>query len=54
MSIIIDTNERNEKGTSVAKKLKKQGLIPVVIYNKGGNINLSIDARQFLFEYNFL
>ena len=51
MSITINTKIRNEIGTSCAKKLKKQGLIPAVIYNKDGNINLSIDAHQFLFEY---
>ena len=51
MSITINTKIRNEIGTSSAKKLKKQGLIPAVIYNKDGNINLSIDAYQFLFEY---
>ncbi len=51
MSITINANARNEIGTSSAKKLKKQGLIPAVIYNKDGNINLSIDTHQFLSEY---
>jgi large subunit ribosomal protein L25 len=51
MSITLNTNLRNEIGTSSAKKLKKQGLIPAVIYNKEGNINLSINAYEFLLEY---
>ena len=45
MSIIIDTNERNEKGTSVAKKLKKQGLIPVVIYNNNSFISPKLEMK---------
>ncbi|NBR95470.1 MAG: 50S ribosomal protein L25/general stress protein Ctc [Proteobacteria bacterium] len=51
MSITINANLRNEIGKSFAKKLKKQGLIPAIIYNKDGNINLSIDSHQFLSEY---
>jgi large subunit ribosomal protein L25 len=52
MSITINGFARTEVGTASAKKLRKQGLIPAIIYNKEGNINLSINAREFLFEYS--
>ena len=50
-SIVLKAEKREVLGTSEARKIKGAGKIPAVIYSKNGNINLSIDAKEFEFEY---
>lgn len=49
--IVLKAEKREVLGTSEARKIKRAGKIPAVIYAKDGNINLNIDAKEFEFEY---
>ena len=51
MSIALKANVRYQIGTKGARIIKNQGLIPAVIYNKNGNINLTLDVKEFETEY---
>ncbi|MFM7621273.1 MAG: 50S ribosomal protein L25/general stress protein Ctc [Alphaproteobacteria bacterium] len=51
MSIAFKGEKREELGTASARKIKKQGRIPAVIYKDKGNINLSLDGREFEMQY---
>ncbi len=51
MSITLKAEKREQLGTASSRKLKNAGRIPAVIYAKGGNINLSLDVREFEAEY---
>lgn len=52
MSILLNAEIRSELGTLASKKIKRQGLIPAVIYSKSGNINISINSRDFSLQFN--
>lgn len=51
MSIAFKAEKREELGTASARKIKKQGRIPAVIYKEKGNINISLDGREFEMQY---
>jgi len=51
MSITLKAEKREQLGTAASRKLKNAGRIPAVIYAKNGNINLSLDTRDFETEY---
>ena len=51
MSIALKAQKRDKIGTSNARRIKNQGLIPAVIYDQKGNINFSIDVKEFETEY---
>ena len=51
MSITLKAEKREKFGTSESRRIKNAGRIPAVIYAAGGNINLSLDAREFEAEY---
>lgn len=51
MSVVLKAEKREKLGTLSAKKIRKEGLIPAVIYSKEGNINLSLDGKEFEHEY---
>ena len=39
MSIALKAHKRDQIGTANARRIKNQGLIPAVIYDKKGNVN---------------
>jgi len=51
MSVVLKAEKRENLGSSAARKIKREGRIPAVIYAKDGNVNLSIDTREFEHEY---
>ncbi len=51
MSVVLKAEKRELLGTSAARKMKREGNIPAVIYSKDGNINLSLNAKEFEHEY---
>lgn len=51
MSITLKAEKREKFGTSESRRIKNAGRIPAVIYAAGGNINLSLDARELEAEY---
>ena len=50
-SLVLKAEKREKLGSLEAKKIKRTGRIPAVIYSKNGNINLTIDAKEFEHEY---
>ncbi len=50
-NIVLKAEKREKLGSLEAKKIKKAGKIPAVIYSKNGNVNLSIDSKEFEHEY---
>lgn len=51
MSVVLKAEKREALGSSASKKIKRLGRIPAVIYSKNGNVNLSLDTREFEQEY---
>lgn len=51
MSIVLKAEVREQVGSLASKKIKRQGLIPAVIYSKEKNINISLDSREFEQQY---
>lgn len=51
MSVVLKAEKREKLGSLQTKKIRKAGLIPAVIYAKDGNVNLSINAKEFEHEY---
>lgn len=50
--IKLNGSVRTELGTASSNRLRKQGKIPCVIYNeKGDNIYLAVEAKEFIKEY---
>lgn len=47
MSISLKAENREQLGTLASRKIKRQGLIPAIIYSKKGNINLALNSREF-------
>ena len=47
MSIVLKAEVRERVGSLASKKIKRQGLIPAVIYSKEKNINISLNSRDF-------
>lgn len=51
MSILLKAEKREKFGTSEARRIKNLNRIPAVIYCKTGNLNFSLDAKEFEREY---
>ena len=51
MSVVLKAEKREKLGSLEAKKIKRLGRIPAVIYSKNGNINFSVDVKEFEHEY---
>lgn len=51
MSVVLKAEKREKLGSLQTKKIKRAGMIPAVIYSKDGNINLSLNAKEFEHEY---
>ena len=47
MSIVLKAEVREQVGSLASKKIKRQGLIPAVIYSKEKNINITLNSRDF-------
>ncbi len=51
MSIVLKAEIREQVGSLASKKIKRQGLIPAVIYSKEKNINICLNSRDFEQQY---
>ncbi len=51
MSVVLKAEAREKLGSLETKKIKRLGRIPAVIYSSKGNINLSVDVKEFEHEY---
>ena len=51
MSISLKAEKREQLGSATAKKIRRAGQIPAVIYSKNGNVNLTVPAKEFEQEY---
>lgn len=51
MSIALKAEKREKLGSSEARKIRRAGRIPAIIYSTNGNVNFSIDAKEFGNEY---
>lgn len=51
MSVVLKAEKRENLGTSASRKIKRAGRIPAVIYAAEGNVNLSLDVKEFEHEY---
>jgi len=51
MSIVLKAEVREQVGSLASKKIKREGLIPAVIYSKEKNINISLNSRDFEQQY---
>lgn len=52
MLAVIKAEKREKFGSSEAKKIKRNGYIPAIIYSKDGhNININVNGREFEKEY---
>lgn len=51
MSIALKAEKRENLGRLATKKIKKSGSIPAIIYSKKGNINISLNLKEFENEY---
>ena len=47
MSIVLKAEVREQTGSLASKKIKREGLIPAVIYSKEKNINITLNSRDF-------
>lgn len=51
MSVVFKAEKREKLGSSATRRIKREGRIPAVIYSKNGNVNLSLDTKEFETEY---
>ena len=47
MSVSLKAQKREQTGSLATKKIKREGLIPAIIYGEKSNINLSVDTKEF-------
>jgi len=52
MSVVLKAEKREKVGSAEAKKIKRAGGLPAVVYSKSGNLNLNINAEEFEHEYD--
>ncbi len=50
-TIVLKAEKREKLGSLEAKKIRKAGKIPAIIYSDKGNVNLTIDTKEFEHEY---
>ena len=50
-SFQLKAEKREKFGSLEARKIKKAGKLPAVIYSKNGNINVAFDKREFEIEF---
>lgn len=46
-NIVFNAKKRGGTGTANARRLRKTGLLPGVIYGQTGSVNVELDAREF-------
>jgi large subunit ribosomal protein L25 len=51
MSISLKAEKREQTGSAAAKKIKRSGQLPAIIYSKKGNVNVSLSSHEFEREY---
>lgn len=51
MSISLKAEKREQTGSAAAKKIKRSGQIPAIIYSKNGNLNITVSSHDFEREY---
>lgn len=51
-SFQLKAEKREKLGSLEARRIKNAGRIPAVIYSKNGNINISVDKREFEIEFS--
>ena len=51
-SFQLKAEKREKLGSLEARRIKLAGKIPAVIYSKNGNINVSLDKREFEIEFS--
>lgn len=51
MSVLFKAEKREKTGSAAAKKIKRSGYVPAVIYSDSGNVNLSLNGKEFEREY---
>lgn len=50
-SFQLKAEKREKLGSLEARRIKKAGKIPAVIYSKNGNLNITLDRREFEQEF---
>jgi large subunit ribosomal protein L25 len=50
-NFILNAQKREILGKREARRIKTVGKIPAIIYSKNGNINISVDGKEFNHEY---
>ncbi len=50
-SFQLKAQKREKLGSLEARRIKNSGRIPAVIYSKNGNINISLDKKEFEIEF---
>ncbi len=50
-SFQLKAQKREKLGSLEARRIKNSGQIPAVIFSKNGNVNITIDTREFETEY---
>lgn len=48
---VIKAEKREKAGSAEARRVRAKGYIPAIIYLKDGNVNLSVNGREFEKEY---
>lgn len=51
MFTLLKAEKREILGSSEARRIRKANRIPAIIYSKNGNINFSLDVKEFEHEY---
>lgn len=51
MTYNLSADSREKLGTSESRRIRNQGKIPAVIYQKGENLNITIPTKEFEIEY---
>lgn len=49
--VVLKAEKREELGSSSSRKIRLSGNIPAIIYGNEGNTNLTVNAKEFEFEY---
>ena len=47
MSVVLKAEKREELGSSAARRIRRSGRIPAIIYSTEGTLNLSVNVKEF-------
>ncbi len=50
-NFVLNAQKREILGKRESRRIKNSGKIPAVIYSKSGNINISLDGKEFGHQY---